>query len=192
MICGCAGVPIGLSMAEDHESLHGGTIPRPSLPGPDDNDGMPLPAVESLDIQDGPTARAVLSIQRAAYRVEADLVGFDGIPPLHETLDDLVSRPLTWLGVRSVDGVVVAALGYTERAGHVDIDRLVVAPDHFRHGMASALVGALDPRMRITVATGTANRPAHRLYEAHGFAQTGDEMIAPGLSITHFEREGTA
>lgn len=168
----------------------GRTIPRAAGPGRGDNGQMSLPIVEELDLTDGSTAAELLLLQQAAYRVEADLVGFDGIPPLHETLDEMVARPLTWLGVRSDDGSVVAALAYTETPGRIDIDRLVVAPSHFRQGMASVLVSALDSDVRITVSTGTANVPAHRLYETHGFRRTGDEMIVPDLSITHFERRG--
>lgn len=39
-----------------------------------------------LDLSDPDVADRVVAIQRAAYRVEADLIGFDGIPPLHDTV----------------------------------------------------------------------------------------------------------
>lgn len=168
----------------------GGTIPRSPARGRGDNADMSPLIVEQLDLTERSTASELLLIQQAAYRVEAELVGFDGIPPLHETLDELIARPLAWLGIRAHDGSVAAALAYTETPGHIDIDRLVVAPAHFRKGMASALVSSLDPGVRITVSTGTLNTPAHRLYEVHGFRRTRDEMIAPGLSITHFAKEG--
>ena len=42
--------------------------------------------IEPLDLADPATAADVLRVQRAAYRVEAELIGFDGIPPLHEPL----------------------------------------------------------------------------------------------------------
>ena len=37
-------------------------------------------AIRELDIGDGRTAAAVLACQRAGYEVEAELMGFDGIP----------------------------------------------------------------------------------------------------------------
>lgn len=143
--------------------------------------------VELLDLTDTATARQVFELQRAAYQVEADLIGFDGIPPLHETFDDLVAQPLTWIGVRQADRVV-AALAYALDGEYCDIDRLVVDPDHFGRGYASALVASLLGYRHITVSTGTANAPARRLYEKHGFQPTGEREIAPGVTVTQYER----
>ncbi|CAB4602912.1 MAG: hypothetical protein F2534_22915 [Actinobacteria bacterium] len=53
--------------------------------------------IERLDLSDPAIAAQVLAIQRAAYAQEAELVGYDAIPPLHETLDELRSQPLEWL-----------------------------------------------------------------------------------------------
>lgn len=165
------------------------TIPRPGHRGRDDNAAMKSPTVEQLDLSEGSTAVEVLTIQHAAYLVEADLIGYQGIPPLQEGLDELLARPLSWLGIRSPEGTVVAALGFVRTAEQVDIDRLMVAPECHGRGMARALVGALGEDVKVTVSTGTANTPARRLYESSGFADVGDELIEPGLSITHYERE---
>jgi GNAT superfamily N-acetyltransferase len=151
---------------------------------------MSEPSVEALDLTDAVAAAEVLEIQRAAYRVEADLIEFDRIPPLHESLDELVAFPFVWLGIRGADGRVAAALAYIETDGEIDIHRLVVAPDRFRDGLGSALIDALDGRARIIVSTGSANTVAHRFYESLGFSPTRSEMIHPDLSITHFVREG--
>ena len=140
---------------------------------------MVSPQVASLDLFDGGTVRRVLDLQRAAYRVEADLIGFDGIPPLHETLDELLGQPLEWIGIRA-GGRIVAALGY----------RLVVDPEHFGRGYGSALVASLLDQPCITVSTGTANLPARRLYEKHGFQRVGEVEIAPGVTVTCYARCG--
>jgi GNAT superfamily N-acetyltransferase len=149
---------------------------------------MPHQDVESLDLADPTTAAAVLMLQHSAYRVEADLIEFDGIPPLHESLEDLVAAPLHWIGVRTGVGELVGALAYTIDDESLDIDRLVISPDRFRNGYGSALVRALDPGLTITVSTGSANAPAHRFYATHGFVTTFEEEVVPGLMATHFER----
>jgi ribosomal protein S18 acetylase RimI-like enzyme len=143
--------------------------------------------VEQLDLSDEATAREVLALQRAAYRVEADLIGFDGIPPLHESLDELVAEPLRWIGIRD-EARVVAALAYELIDDLCDINRLVVSPDSFGQGLASTLVGSLLDHPRITVSTGTSNTPARRLYEKLGFSRTGEWEIAPGVTVTQYER----
>ena len=145
------------------------------------------PPVEAFDLSNPSDARRVLDIQRRAYRVEAELISFDGIPPLHETLDELIAQPLCWLGIRT-SGRIVAALGYTLDAGICDIDRLVVDPKLFGKGYGSALVAALLDHPRITVSTGTANLPARRLYEKLGFRALGEIEIAPGVTVTRYER----
>lgn len=144
--------------------------------------------VYPLDLTRPSVARQVLALQRAAYRVEADLIGFDGIPPLHESLSDLVATPCSWLGIFELD-TVVAAIAFVQDGRNIDIDRLVVAPAAARQGLGSALVGALDPEATITVSTGTKNLPAHRLYKALGFESIGESSPVAGLQVTHFERK---
>lgn len=154
------------------------------------NASMMSVPVHSLDLNDPTVAHQVWRLQRAAYRVEAELIGFDGIPPLHESLEDLIAARLQWIGIEEPDGHIAAALAYTEAEQHIEIDRLVVMPDRFRLGFGAALVGALDRSAMITVSTGAVNGPAHRLYEAQGFTRTRDEEIVPGMWIAHFTREG--
>ncbi len=144
--------------------------------------------VEALDLRQPGVAERVLEIQRLAYQVEADLIGFDGIPPLHESLAELKARQLRWLGVRA-GGDIVAALGYTVDDTVCDIDRLVVDPAHFGQGHGSALVAALLDFPRITVSTGTANVPARRLYEKLGFQPLGETEIAPGVTVMRYARD---
>jgi GNAT superfamily N-acetyltransferase len=152
---------------------------------------MSAPRVQLLDLADPAIARQLLEVQRAAYRVEADLIGYDGIPPLHETLEELIAFPAIWVGIVDEEGKVLAALAYRdELEGAIDIHRLVVAPRAFRRGYASALLDSLDKKSRITVSTGAANMPAHDFYLSRGFTAVGNEQVTPDLEITHFVREG--
>ncbi len=145
--------------------------------------------VSGIDISDREVAGRVLRVQRLAYRVEADLIGFDQIPPLTETLEDLMAADLRWLGVL-LSGEVVAAMATTEESGTVDIDRLVVAPAFARRGLGSALIESLGLDCAVTVSTGSGNTPARLLYESKGFTLTGESSPTPGLSVTHFVRRG--
>lgn len=145
--------------------------------------------VSPIDVNDPEIAVAVLLLQRTAYRVEAALIGFEQIPPLHESLDDLVAAPLVWRGIVE-SGEVVAAMGFTEDDGQIDIDRLFVSPRSSRKGHGSALVASLDPTATITVSTGTKNVPARQLYEAQGFVKCGESSPVLGLRVSHYVRKG--
>jgi len=129
-------------------------------------------------------------VQHAAYRVEAELIGFDGIPPLHETLEDLVAEPGTWSGVRD-DGRVVAGVLVVRSGRTCSIDKLVVAPSHHRRGIGRRLVEhvlATEDAEIFVVSTGTDNGPARRLYESLGFKIVGMREIGPGVTVTRYDR----
>ena len=95
-----------------------------------------------LDLDDLETASALLELQRRAYRVEADLIGFDGIPPLHETLAELQQCGETFLGAMLDEGKLAGAVSWRFSERTIDIHRLVVDPDAFRRGTGSLLVRA--------------------------------------------------
>lgn len=143
--------------------------------------------IERLDLSDRGTAERVLEIQRAAYAMEAALVGSDSIPPLHESLEQLQMQPLEWLGVVEA-GVIVGAMAITGEGRACDIDRLVVDPARQRRGIGRQLVAAVTHHVVVTVSTGRDNAPAVRLYESMGFRRVGETEVEPGFWTVQFER----
>ena len=95
--------------------------------------------LRSIDLHDVAVAVRVVEIQRAAYRVEADRIGFDRIPPLLETIDDVRSVPLSWLGSFE-EHTLAGIIGWTVANGVCDIDRLAVHPAFGRRGHGRQLV----------------------------------------------------
>ena len=144
-----------------------------------------------LDLSDLKTATALLELQRRAYRVEAGLIGSDGIPPLHETLEELQSCGETFLGAFDGDRLTGAvSWRFSDRT--IDIHRLVVDPDGFRRGTGSALVRAAlaaEPEAeRAIVQTGAANAPASALYLREGFERVDEIDVGSGLRVARFAR----
>ncbi|MDV9200249.1 GNAT family N-acetyltransferase [Streptomyces sp. Wh19] len=129
------------------------------------------------------------------YAVEARLIGFDGIPPLHESLEQLRACDESFLGVRD-ELRLVGAVAWTRLSnGALDICRLVVHPVAHRRGVATALLDALDsiePAELTVVSTGTANLPAVALYRQRGFIPVGERQIAPGVTVTLLERKNAS
>ncbi|WP_449060378.1 GNAT family N-acetyltransferase [Planomonospora algeriensis] len=144
--------------------------------------------IADMTLDDETLAKEVLAVQHAAYAVEAEIIGDDRIPALHETLEDLRAEPLTWLGAFDGDRLV-GAVAWSETEDEVDIDRLVVDPGAHRRGIGRALTGELMNRAggrRITVSTGRANVPARTLYERLGFGGAENVEVIPGLWITRY------
>ena len=147
--------------------------------------------IRAIDLSDRAVAERVLAIQHAAYAVEAELIGFDGIPPLHEDLADLMASTEYWLGRYAGDTLVGAVAYELPDNDTVDISRLIVDPAHARRGHGRALLDHLDQlesRPISVVSTGSANTPAVSLYKSRGYSEIGHVEIAAGIHITQFRR----
>jgi ribosomal protein S18 acetylase RimI-like enzyme len=147
--------------------------------------------IRPLNLGDPDTLADIVRVQRASYRVEAELIGFDGLPPLRETPEELAAVPESFLGAFE-DGRLLGAVAFQRHRTWVDIYRLVVDPAAFRRGIATRLLDALDDlhpdAAWTTVATGERNAPAIALYERRGFDAVGRTAVAPGIRIVRFER----
>jgi ribosomal protein S18 acetylase RimI-like enzyme len=139
-----------------------------------------------LDLSDDTVLHELWTVQRLAYAVEAEIIGFDGIPPLHESLEDLRTCGETFLGLYDEEGLA-GAVSYQLDGSTVDICRLVVHPRAHRRGIASKLLDAL-PDGPQTVSTGSKNEPALALYRKRGFVEVGEREVAPGVSLTDLSR----
>ncbi|MGE6489649.1 GNAT family N-acetyltransferase [Paenisporosarcina sp. NPDC076898] len=133
-------------------------------------------------------AQTILAIQRPSYQIEADLIGFQGIPALLETVDDIVDSKETFIGYYEGDQLL-GVLSYEENENVVDICRLVVSPASFRKGIGRQLVSYVVEEIRgsreMIVSTGLKNIPAVTLYEKLGFKQERTMEIAPGVQIVN-------
>jgi ribosomal protein S18 acetylase RimI-like enzyme len=142
-----------------------------------------------LDVSNHEVAERIIAIQQLSYRKEADLIGFDGIPQMHETIADLRDLPLLWLGSWENDELV-GVMAWVESSGTCEIDRLAVHPAFFRRGHGRSLVGSLAHFDTVIVTTGTKNIPARRLYQSLGFIAVDDHEVEPGVTMTRFIRPG--
>jgi ribosomal protein S18 acetylase RimI-like enzyme len=133
----------------------------------------------------------VLGVQHAAYAIEAELIGFPGLPPARETLAQLQgSGEELWLCEE--DGVLLGAVGLERSAGELQIARLFVAPAAFRRGVGTALVGkALGEAggRRVRVGTAALNAPALALYERMGFRPASESEPEPGVRYLELVRD---
>ncbi|WP_426448137.1 GNAT family N-acetyltransferase [Paenibacillus sp. S-38] len=144
-----------------------------------------------LDLTDPTTARSLLQVQTPSYLVEAELIGFHGIPALKDTVESLAQSGETFYG--SFTGSELAGAAAYELDGDtMEITRLVVHPKFFRRGIGGSLIRfllGLDLGVKgYRVSTGAKNGPAKQLYTNYGFTEAGELEVAPQVFLTLLER----
>lgn len=141
-----------------------------------------------LDLSNQELAQLVLSLQIPAYQLEANLIGFQGIPALLDTVDDLMNNKENFIGFYK-DDELLGVLSYEETDELVDICRLVVSPASFRKGIGNQLVNHVLEEVRgsreVIVSTGLENVPAVTLYKKFGFQQERLVEIVPGVKLVN-------
>jgi ribosomal protein S18 acetylase RimI-like enzyme len=150
--------------------------------------------VKLLNLKDRRLVERLIALEYDAYMVEAELMGLKDLPPMHETAASLQASRETFWG--SFDGPeLVGVLSATENGDQTEICRLMVAPSHFRRGIASRLLehalAMAGPDATFHVSTGRANTPAILLYKKYGFLEDGVREVEPGIEMLKLTRPST-
>ncbi|WP_405084683.1 GNAT family N-acetyltransferase [Microbispora sp. NBC_01389] len=139
-------------------------------------------------------AGEILTLQRAAYVIEAQLYGDPFIAPLVESLDQVRMVIETALVLKATDGgrVVGAVRGRLSGTTCL-VGRLVVAPDRQGQGIGTALLAAIHEAVPEAAAfdlfTGHLSEGNLRLYRRLGYRETQRERVQDHLMLVHLRRE---
>ncbi|PGS46109.1 GNAT family N-acetyltransferase [Bacillus sp. AFS041924] len=143
-----------------------------------------------LDNKDINTASLILGVQLPAYKVEAKLINFEGIPQLNDNVESIRASNEIFIGYM-IENELKGFLSYSENEKEYQICRLVVHPSYFKQGFAKKLVNhflkEIARNKRIIVTTGTDNSPAINLYKSSGFKIQKKIEVAPNFFISVFE-----
>lgn len=141
---------------------------------PMNNNDKQQVAINRLQQTSHAIALQIQHVFQGAYKVEARLIGVTNFPPLERTVADIIASRTTFFGSWQGDELVaVIEVSYNEP--QLDIDSLVVHPDHFRKGLARRLLRFVLNHYHwetAEVETAQANSPAITLYEQFGFVET--------------------
>jgi ribosomal protein S18 acetylase RimI-like enzyme len=146
-------------------------------------------------------AGEVLTLQRAAYVPEARAHADLDLPPLLQTLDELLAElgdpsVQAWgrrdAGMRLVAAVRVRLTG---APGHraADIGRLTVAPDRQGRGLGTSLLEAVEQQLpgdvgTLRLFTGENSEANLRLYARLGYVETGRQRAPAGYHLVHLSK----
>ncbi|WP_305091442.1 N-acetyltransferase [Prescottella sp. R16] len=155
-----------------------------------------MESVATLTARD---AGELLTLQRAAYVTEAQAHDDPILPPLTQTLTELVDElsdpAVAATGLRDTNGRLVAAVRVQTRAdiGAVDIGRLIVAPDRQGRGLGTRLLshverGLSEPVTVLRLFTGEHSAGNLRLYRRLGFQETHRTPTPAGYALVHLAK----
>lgn len=141
--------------------------------------------LRTIDVHLRAEAEQLLQLQRRAYAQEAALINYPELPPLKETLEELMCCGETLLGSWQFS-TLHAALGYMRDDEGLTICRLVVDPPQQRQGLAGCLLQATlqaADGVPVNVCTAAANLPALALYQRWGFMPVRHMLTPDGLAL---------
>lgn len=152
-------------------------------------------AVTPARIED---AAEILAVQHAAYQLEADRYGVATLPPLDETLAELLADYATHALLVARAGAgdagdVVGAVRALVTDGTAHIGRLAVRPDLHGHGIGRRLLNAIErttaaSATRYELFTGSRSERNLRLYRRAGYLPFRAERISDRVSLTYLEK----
>ncbi|HSC79188.1 MAG TPA: GNAT family N-acetyltransferase [Chitinolyticbacter sp.] len=119
-------------------------------------------------------APAILALQHRAYQSEAALYNDGTIPPLRQTLDELLAEFGKVMVLKAeVPDQLVGSVRAHLVGDTAHIGRLIVEPARQGRGIGSALLRAIEcalPASRYELFTGSRSATNIRLYQRHGYA----------------------
>jgi histidine ammonia-lyase len=139
-------------------------------------------------------AGELLTLQRAAYVTEGQIYENASIPPLTQTLDELVVELAGSIALKATVGSrIVGTARATLAHGTLHIGRIAVAPDMQGQGIATALVRRLEDEHghgahTFALFTGDSNPANRRLYERLGYRETHAEVLDFGVRLIHLAK----
>lgn len=133
-------------------------------------------------------------MQRSAFVSEAQAYGDPFLPPLTQTLDELVAELGAGTCLKAVvAGRIVGSVRASDESGIRRIGRLAVAPDQQGQGLGTALLQAVEALagpevIMFTLFTGADSSANLRLYRRLGYHEVRREALPTGPGLIHLQK----
>lgn len=145
--------------------------------------------IEKAEYNDLPE---ILKLQYLAYQSEAALFGTQDIPPLRQTLEEVVDEFNTGIILKLVtDNRIIGSVRAKEQGGTAYIGKLMVHPEHRCKGYGSVLLSEIEkcfPDKCYELFTSTRSKDNIRLYEKNGYSAFDSKKINDELEFVYMEK----
>ena len=136
--------------------------------------------------------KEILQLQYLSYQSEAALFGSRDIPPLKQTLDEVIAEYNNGIVLKMTDDdVIVGSIRAKERNGTVYIGKLMVHPDYRRNGYGTKLLTEIEkyfPDKRYELFTSTRSTDNIRLYQNLGYKMFDCKAVTDELQFVYMEK----
>ena len=149
-----------------------------------------IPSITPATASDLPE---ILTLQYLAYQSEAALFGTKDIPPLRQTLDEVVKEfeEGTILKLVINNNLIIGSIRAKESDGTVYIGKLMVHPDYQKHGYGTMLLNEIEkyyPSKRYELFTSTRSTNNIRLYQKNGYKEFARKAVDGELEFVFMEK----
>ena len=146
--------------------------------------------IEKAQIED---LQEILTLQYLSYQSEAALFGSQDIPPLKQTLDEVIDEYHSGIVLKLVDenNIIIGSIRAKENNGTVFISKLMVHPNCRGNGYGTRLLKEIEqyfPERRYELFTSTRSVNNIRLYERMGYKMFDKKSINDELTFVYMEK----
>lgn len=135
----------------------------------------------------------ILRLQYLSYQSEADLFENRDIPPLKQTLDEVIDEYNTGIILKMLDdaGSIIGSVRAKADKETVYIGKLMVHPQHRHRGYGTRLLNEIEryfPEKRYELFTSTRSKENIQLYRKSGYKIFKHKAIDDELQFVYLEK----
>ena len=135
----------------------------------------------------------ILNLQYLAYQSEAALFGNKDIPPLKQTLDEVIEEYHKGIILKMVDtdNLIIGSIRAWEMKEIVYVGKLMVHPDYRHRGYGTKLLRRIEeyyPQKRYELFTSTRSIDNIRLYQKMGYQEFDRRRVDDQLEFVYMEK----
>lgn len=129
----------------------------------------------------------ILSLQKIAYRSEAEIHDDFSIPPLHQTIDEIREEFEHQLFIKIVEnGKIIGSVRAYEKDHTCYIGKLIVDPSFQNRGIGTRLMREIEKRFELF--TGYKSKKNLYLYNTLGYKESRRDRLSDKLTLIYLEK----
>lgn len=138
--------------------------------------------------------KRILALQKIAYVSEAEIIDDFTIPPLHQTMDQILSEfnHQAFLKVELQNEVIGSVRAYS-KGGTCHIGKLIVHPDYQNLGIGTKLLNAAELKFqgakRYELFTGEKSEKNLYIYKKKGYRIFRKQKMSEKLTLVFLEKK---